>query len=140
MQNILILTIGLPRSGKSTWAKQQRFPIVSKDALRLSIHGERFLPHAELLIDTLATYMVRSLFLAGHTTVIVDECHVTKNRRERWRNNLWLVQYQTFHTSKEECIKRAQMDNDYEIVPVIERMAAEMEAENESLGNPNTVR
>ena len=29
----LLATVGLPRSGKSTWAKEQGFPIVSPDAI-----------------------------------------------------------------------------------------------------------
>jgi len=38
---ILILTVGLPRSGKSTWAAKKGFPIVSPDAIRLAMHGMR---------------------------------------------------------------------------------------------------
>jgi predicted kinase len=33
----LILTVGLPRSGKTTWAKQQGVPMVNRDAIRLAL-------------------------------------------------------------------------------------------------------
>lgn len=121
----LILTVGLPRSGKSTWARQQGHPVVNKDAIRLALHGQRFLPAAEHFVDVLADYMVRSLFLAGHDTVIVDECHNTEKRRERWKSATWKIILQVFYTSKEVCIERAEAKNDFVILPVIERMAEE---------------
>lgn len=123
--NTLILTIGLPKSGKSTWAKKQNFPIVNKDAIRLALHGQRFLKEAETFVDTLSTYMVKSLFLAGHKTVIVDECHNTEKRRVRWKDTNWIVKFQIFSASKDECIRRAEAENDSVIIPVIERMAEE---------------
>lgn len=123
--NTLILTVGLPRSGKSTWAKKQNFPIVNKDAIRLVLHGQRFLKEAETFVDTLATYMVKSLFLAGHKTVIVDECHNTEKRRLRWKDSGWNVKFQIFSTSMEECLRRAEAENDSVIIPVIKRMAEE---------------
>lgn len=121
----LILMVGLPRSGKSTWAKKQNHPIVNKDAIRLALHGQRFLPEAEKLIDVLSIYMVKSLFLAGHETVIVDECHNTEKRRKRWLNNDWLIEYKIIPTTKEKCIRRAVEENDVEIIPIIERMSQE---------------
>ncbi len=32
--NRLILTVGLPRSGKTTWALEQGWPIVNPDSIR----------------------------------------------------------------------------------------------------------
>lgn len=42
----LILTIGLPRSGKSTWAKQQGCPVVNPDSIRLALHGKAYIQEA----------------------------------------------------------------------------------------------
>src|SRR5690554_6874569 len=34
-KHILICTVGLPRSGKTTWARKQSYPIVNPDSIRL---------------------------------------------------------------------------------------------------------
>lgn len=121
----LIVMVGLPKSGKSTWAKIQNYPIVNKDAIRLALHGQRFVIEAESFVDALATYMVKSLFLAGHETVIVDECHNTEKRRKRWLSDNWQIEYKIIPVMREECIRRAEEENDLEIIPVIERMSQE---------------
>ncbi|KKK82651.1 hypothetical protein LCGC14_2801230, partial [marine sediment metagenome] len=46
----LILTVGLPRSGKSTWARKQGHPIVNPDSIRLALYGEPFIEEAEPMI------------------------------------------------------------------------------------------
>ncbi|GAF94425.1 unnamed protein product, partial [marine sediment metagenome] len=62
----LILTVGLPRSGKTTWARKQGIPMVNPDSIRLALHGKAFIEEAEPMIWTIAKYMVRALFIAGH--------------------------------------------------------------------------
>ena len=68
--NLLFLTVGLPRSGKSTWALSQNLPVVSPDAIRLALHGLAFDAKRETEVWDIAMMMVRSLFLAGHKNVI----------------------------------------------------------------------
>jgi len=121
----LILTVGLPRSGKSTWAKQQGYPIVNPDSIRLALHGQRFEKLAEPFVWAIAKTMVRSLFLAGHDTVIVDATNTTQGRRDEWESDEWQVTCRIIATSEEECIRRA--GDDQEIIPVIERMAERFE-------------
>lgn len=124
-ENLLILTVGIPRSGKSTWARQQNMPIVNPDSIRLALHGQRFQALAEPLVWSIATIMVRALFLSGHTKVIVDATHTTKNRREFWKDKQWRSVFKVFDTQKEECLRRAEGDID--IIPVIKRMSAKYE-------------
>ena len=125
--NKLILMVGLPRSGKTTEARKLGFPIVCGDAIRLSLHGERFLTDAEPMVHTMARYMVKALFYAGHDTVIIDETNITVARRKAWESTMWETEYNYISTSKEECIRRATELNDPVIIPVIERMAEEFE-------------
>lgn len=128
MTKTLILTVGLPRSGKTTWARQQGIPIVNPDSIRLSLHGRRYEKLAESFVWAIAKIMVRSLFLAGHNKVIVDATHVTRKAREQWyKEGNWLVTYKVFNTSKEECLARARAEGDEEIIPIIERMATQYE-------------
>lgn len=124
---ILIVTVGLPRSGKTTWAKSQAWPIVNPDAIRLAIHGERFNAQAEPYVWVIAKTMVQALFLAGHKIVILDATNTTHKRREAWVSAIWETFFKVIDTPKEICLARAQQEGDEEIIPVIERMAAQFE-------------
>ncbi len=123
----LILTVGLPRSGKSTWAQTTGFPMVNPDSIRLALHGQAFQPEAEPMVWTMARYMVRSLFLAGHDRVVLDATNVTKRRRQEWMSSEWATKFKEFNASKEVCTQRAIDNNQQCLVPVIERMAKQME-------------
>jgi predicted kinase len=129
--NMLICTVGLPRSGKSTWAQQAarqlRAAIVSPDAIRLAIHGQKFLASAEPLVWATAKIMVRSAFLAGHRTVVLDATNVTRARRDEWRSKDWSTYFRFFEADRCECMCRAVREGDLALLPVIERMAAEFE-------------
>jgi predicted kinase len=123
--NTLILMAGLPRSGKSTWAKKQKYPIVNRDSIRLALHGQRYVAEAESFVTAIEDIIVKALFLAGHDTVIVDATHMTAERRKRWYSGPWNTELKIIPTTKSECIKRALQENDDVIIPVIERMAEE---------------
>ena len=122
---LLIATVSLPRSGKSTWARSQAYPIVNPDSIRLAIHGQRFIAEAEPFVWATTKAMVRALFLAGHDTVILDTCNNTMARRDEWRSKEWDLVFKVVSTPAEVCIERAQRENDQAIIPVIERMANE---------------
>jgi predicted kinase len=124
-ENLLILTVGIPRSGKSTWAREQNLPVVNPDSIRLALHGQRFQSLSEPFVWAIATVMVRALFLAGHSKIIVDATHTTKKRREFWKDKQWRYVFKVFDTSKEICLKRAE--GDAEMIPVIERMHSQYE-------------
>jgi len=76
--NKLILTVGFPRSGKTTWALQQGHPVVNRDAIRKALHDHDYIQSAEDMVSAIEIYMVKALFLAGHTTVIVDSTHLER--------------------------------------------------------------
>lgn len=124
----LILTVGLPKAGKSTWAMKQGWPVVNPDSIRLAIHGQKFFGPAEPLIWAVAYTMADALFKAGHDTVIIDATHVSNRRRvpwsERFRDTAE-VSLEIFRVSPEECIERAKAEGDTDIIPVIRRMARE---------------
>ncbi|MGA9768175.1 MAG: AAA family ATPase [Blastocatellia bacterium] len=126
-EHILVCTVGLPRSGKSTWAKSQAYPIVNPDSIRLAIHGQRFIGIAEPFVWATAKAMVRALFLAGHQIVILDVTGNTRKRREEWLSKDWATYFKVIDTSAEICFERAVAESDSEIIPQIERMAAQHE-------------
>jgi predicted kinase len=127
MPNNLIMTVGLPRCGKSTWAKSQiekGIPVVNPDSIRLSLHGQPFVESAEPFVWAIAKVMVASLFGAGHNTVILDATNLTIERRKIWIDKRWECSYRLFRdVSKEECIRRAIETNQEYLVDVINKMA-----------------
>jgi predicted kinase len=120
----LILTVGLPRSGKSTWAKTTGLPMVNPDSIRLAIHGQPFLPEYEKQVWETARLMVNSLFIAGHDGVILDATSVKLKDRDKWKGDFWTVKFKVFDTSKEVCLERAKKEWQDYLLAVIERMAA----------------
>lgn len=123
----LVLMIGLPRSGKSTLANKMGYPIVSRDAIRMALHGKPFLPEAEQIVTSIEEYMVRSLFIAGHNTVVVDACHVQRRQRDRWRSKHWVREFYWVNTSPDICHDRAdETDQDY-LHAVIARMSKQFD-------------
>ena len=125
--NKLILTVGFPRSGKSTWARMENYPIVNPDAIRLALHGQRFYAPAEPMVWVVAHIMVESLFAAGAHVVVLDSCNNTRKRRDEWKSDLWFRSYELVSTPADECRRRALLNDDSEILPVIDRMEAEFE-------------
>ena len=124
---ILVAMVGLPRSGKSTWAQSQAWPIVNPDSIRLAIHGQRFVRQAEPFVWATAKTMVSALFLAGHKIVILDATNITNKRRTEWLSEEWTTFFKVIDTPASVCAERARAAGDEEIVPIIERMAERYE-------------
>jgi len=123
----LILTVGLPRSGKTWWAHKQDCPIVNPDSIRLALHGQRYIQLAEPFVWAIATVMVRALFLAGADKVILDATNTTYARRNAWKSDDWQTWFKVIPTSKQECLNRAAAEGDTYIPPIIERQAMQFE-------------
>lgn len=127
MGRVLHMMVGLPRSGKSTKAKELGFPIVEPDAIRKALHGSMWRPEVEPMVWGIADTMVRALFLAGHNDVILDATNHTKERRAKWESVDWAVRYHVVETDEDVCVSRAIACGQDYLVPVIKRMAANFE-------------
>lgn len=138
MSATLIATVGLPRSGKSTWARRQGLPIVCPDAIRLACHARPYFAPFEPWTWALAYTMVEALFQAGHEQVIFDATNTTRKRRDDLRAQGstfgehpeligWNVCFKVFDTATFICQQRAEQGNRPDLVKVIERMAAAYE-------------
>jgi predicted kinase len=129
MANLLLCTVGLPRSGKTTWARafaaRAAAPLVDPDAIRLAFHNQPFLGQAEPLVYAFAQVMVRALFNAGHPLVVVDDTNMTAADRARWSGGHWVTRWKVFDTPRDECLRRASTDR--QLRYVICGMAAEWE-------------
>src|SRR5579872_4606630 len=107
MKKIHIM-VGLPRSGKSTKARQLGYPIVNPDSIRLVLHGTPFRKEAEPLVWSIAHTMVEALFNAGHDDVILDATNVSPYRRKEWKSDKWVRMYHVMAANKDLCIARAK--------------------------------
>lgn len=121
----LIAMMGLPRSGKSTIAKQLGFPIVNPDCIRLALHGTAFIPQAEGIVWATAMIMVRYLFLMGDNTVVFDATNTTYARRDALQSEEWNTEFYEMDTSMARCITRAHDGNRQDLLPVIDKMDRE---------------
>ena len=123
----LICTVGLPRSGKSTWARQQKAPIVSPDAIRLELYGQRYWKPGEKMVWATAELMVRSLFTAGAELVILDATCTTRWQRDQWLSDKWDTFFKVFDTDAVTCCFRAGESGMPDLVRVIEIMEESFE-------------
>lgn len=79
----VILTSGIPASGKSTWSKEfvkanPNFKRVNKDSLREMIDSSIYSKENESLINKIQNQLILT-FLKNGNSVIVDNTHVKKS-------------------------------------------------------------
>lgn len=110
----IIMTLGLPGSGKSTWAKNylREHPEairVNKDDLRAMLHDGKWSKDREKMVVTVRDQVIIEGVKAGKT-VIVDDTNfasVHKNRLDQLARELGvpLIVVSFTHIPVEECIK-----------------------------------
>lgn len=130
----VILLVGLPRSGKSTWAREMMemygYPIVEPDAIHLALHGKRFDASSCDEVWKTAHLMAKALLLAGHYNIIIDATNTNEKARQRWARALLDINPKlhfecvVFATSVKKCKERAVKTGQEDLLPVIDRMAA----------------
>ena len=141
----LTLMCAIPRSGKSTWIKNNKKEnevIVSLDEIRKEIFGHQFHAPANPFILAMSSAMVSMLLKQGKD-VIVDATHLTHQIRASWypiiktykcRTRLvWVYIDEDNFINVEKCIERNKNSPDNEKVPdlVITRMALSFEPPDE---------
>lgn len=83
----LIMTRGLPASGKSTWAKQQlsnRVKRVNKDDLRAMLDNSEWSKQNETFVLSVRDYIVRYALLGGYD-IIVDDTNLAPKHEDALR-------------------------------------------------------
>ena len=120
---------GLPRAGKSTAAAKYMAAggvIVSKDSIRLALHGKPFVDWLEPEVADICRYMVSSLLYSGHRVIILDECFPTA-QSVKTVHRLWpmcTIKEHLIDTPPEVCIERAIKCGQEYLIPVIKELAA----------------
>lgn len=111
----ILLMVGLPASGKSTYAKELlkkecRWKRVSRDDIRLMLDNVAFDPQNEAVVSKVETAIVEEC-LRNKRDVIIDACHLSGRTRNQWQKfaSNWgdvTVLSKNFEVSAKECVKR----------------------------------
>ena len=141
----LTMLLGLPRSGKTSWVEDNKSNqvVVSADSLRYLVYNQRFWADGEALMWSLRTMILKYLISQG-VDIIIDETNILAKSRASIiklarsldaKNKYWIdcvVMKDAGNT--ELCIERAKTGNMEDLVPVIERMAEQLELPDKSEG------
>jgi predicted kinase len=122
----LYFTIGLPRSGKSTFAAdwQKKFPkrvVLSGDDFRLAVYGKRFQYEGEPIVRASLITAARALLHAGYE-VLIDETNTTSPHVYDILNIDPDATAYIFSVTPEECIDRAIDCEQLDLIEPIKRM------------------
>jgi len=108
MKYTLYATIGLPGSGKETWAKTQGLPVIDVEVIKdqLTPLNQRSKKEAEVLNDV--QRLIHSLFISGNPVVILLAENLTQKDREFWKNDSeWQTNFREFYITEQEAIRAA---------------------------------
>ena len=123
----LIITVGLPGSGKTTWAKEQPFFRVNRDDIRAELGVKTYSRHNEDIVRTERDRRI-SKYLGGNATVICDDTNIIASTRSKLaalakeHNAEFEVNDSFLQVPIEECFKRDLQRERSVGKDVIERM------------------
>lgn len=106
----LVVLVGLPASGKSTWAKQQRVAIISSDSMRFMLADDE--NDQSIHADVFATvrYLLRRRLMLRRPLTIVDATNLSLRERRPYIKTAQLYDCQVeamfFDTPLEVCKER----------------------------------
>ena len=78
------MLVGLPGSGKSTWAAQQGDGVLSSDAVRALLTGTEQNQQANALVFQTLRFLLKMRVLAGAKSTIIDATSLTAKERRTW--------------------------------------------------------
>jgi predicted kinase len=129
-KGIVVLAIGLPGSGKSSWFKRHNVVALSSDMMRSLLFDDvREQRYQDLVFSNLRS-MLKARLIAKRPMNYVDATNLTPQERQHWiklaKDYQYEVQAVFFDVPLEVCIERHQRRD--RVVPddVMRRMAAKL--------------
>jgi predicted kinase len=129
-RGVVVLAIGLPGSGKSSWFKRHNIAPLSSDLLRALLFDDPMEQRFQELIFSNLRSMLRARLIARRPTNYVDATNLTPHERHSWiklaKDFGYEVQAVYFDVPVEVCLERNQRRQ--RVVPedVMRRMAAKL--------------
>ena len=126
----MVLAIGLPGSGKSSWFKRNKITPLSSDLLRALLFDDPMEQRFQDLIFSNLRSMLKARLIARRPMNYVDATNLTPQERQSWiklaRDYGYEVQAVLFDVPLEVCLSRNQRRD--RVVPeeAMRRMAAKL--------------
>ena len=129
-KGVVILAIGLPGSGKSSWFKRHNITPLSSDLLRALLFDDATEQRFQDLVFSNLRSMLRARLIARRPTNYVDATNLTPHERHSWiklaKDYGYEVQAVYFDVPVEVCLERNQRRERVVAEDVMRRMAAKL--------------